>query len=384
MNSSINIAEILIVDTTGIICLLFLIGSKLANKSAKRVGESLFECMIGLNILILVMEILSFLIDGKPGKFIYFLQYISNAFLVFLVTLMGYIWCLFEEFKIHHNLKRVKKIALFLSAPTVVHFVMVVLDCFGAGLLFSISKDNVYARESLGWLSYAFIGFYFLYSIVAVYMAKHKGSQVHFFPIYTYMLPCAIGTIVQATNYGIATGWFSAAIALIFVEMQLQKEESFVDELSGLYNRKYLEFFYRQMQIKKFTEVYGIMMDLNHFKKINDTYGHTVGDDAIRTVGKLLSGWAEASDTVIRFAGDEFIIICVNKTQDEVAAFVENIKRYLDDYNKSEKKPYKLSFSAGYAKYSDDHKKLDEFLRDMDKKMYEDKEEFRRLELLNK
>ena len=157
MNSSINIAEILIVDTTGIICLLFLIGSKLANKSAKRVGESLFECMIGLNILILVMEMLSFLIDGKPGKFIYFLQYISNAFLVFLVTLMGYIWCLFEEFKIHHNLKRVKKIALFLSVPTVVHFVMVVLDCFGAGLLFSISKDNVYARESLGWLSYAFM-----------------------------------------------------------------------------------------------------------------------------------------------------------------------------------------------------------------------------------
>ena len=111
MNNSINIAEILIVDITGILCLLFLLGSKYANKSAKRVGENLFDSMIILNILILVMEIISFLIDGMPGKLINILQYISNAFLVFLVAMMGYMWCLFTEFKVHHSLKRVKKIA---------------------------------------------------------------------------------------------------------------------------------------------------------------------------------------------------------------------------------------------------------------------------------
>ena len=378
MNNSINIAEILIVDITGILCLLFLLGAKYANKSAKRVGENLFDSMIILNILILVMEIISFLIDGMPGKLINILQYISNAFLVFLVAMMGYMWCLFTEFKVHHSLKRVKKIAFVLSIPVVIDFVLVVLDCFGVGLLFSISEDNVYARAGLGWLSYAFVGFYYLYSIVVVYMAKHKGSQIHFFPIYSFMLPCAIGTLVQALQYGIATGWFSAAIALLFVEMQLQKEESFVDELSGLYNRKYLEFFYRQMKVKKYREVYGIMMDLNRFKNINDTYGHTVGDDAIRTVSKLLSCWVETLDTVIRFAGDEFIIICVNKTQNEVTALMDSIRKNLFDFNASEKKPYKLSFSMGCTKYSDEYKNLDEFLRDMDKKMYEDKAVFRR------
>lgn len=58
----------------------------------------------------------------------------------------------------------------------------------------------------------------------------------------------------------------------------------------------------------------------NLFKKINDTYGHTVGDDAIRTVSRLLSHWVGTPDTVIRFAGDEFTIICVNKSQNEVTA----------------------------------------------------------------
>lgn len=378
MNNLINLSEILIVNCTGIFCLLFVIGSKYANKSTKRVGEYLFNCMIVLTISTLIMEIISFLIDGKPGYFFHILQYISNAFSIFAVAMMGYMWCLFVEFKIHHSLKRVDKIAVVLAMPVIVEFLLVVLDCFGAGLLFSISKDNVYARGDYGWLTYIFICFYYVYSIVVVYMARHKGSQIHFFPVYTYVLPCIMGTIVQAMKYGIATGWFSVAIALLLVEMQLQKEESFVDELSGLYNRKYLEFFYKQMQIKKFTQVYGIMMDLNLFKKINDTYGHTVGDDAIRTVSKLLSNWVETPDTVIRFAGDEFIIICVNKTQNEVAAFMDSIRKKLDDYNKSEKKQYKLSFSMGYTKYSEEYKNLDEFLRDMDKKMYEDKEEFRR------
>ena len=186
---------------------------------------------------------------------------------------------------------------------------------------------------------------------------------------------------MQGMHYGIATGWFSVAIAILLVEIQLQKEESFVDELSGLYNRKYLEFFYKQIRVKKFAQVYGIMMDLNLFKQINDTYGHTVGDDAIRTVSTLLSHWVETPDTVIRFAGDEFIIVCVNKTQNEVTELMDHIRKKLSDYNRSGKKPYDLSFSMGYTKYSDEYKKLDEFLRDMDKMMYEDKEEFRRHEL---
>lgn len=167
-------------------------------------------------------------------------------------------------------------------------------------------------------------------------------------------------------------------IAILLLEMQLQREESFVDELSGLYNRKYLEFFYKQVRMKKDTQVYGIMMDLNLFKKINDTYGHTVGDDAIRTVSRLLSQWAEITDTVIRFAGDEFIILCLDRSRDEVTAFMERIRENLIAYNETEKKPYELSFSMGCAKHTGENQNLDDFLRDMDQMMYQDKEKFRR------
>ncbi len=120
------------------------------------------------------------------------------------------------------------------------------------------------------------------------------------------------------------------------------------------------------------------MMDINLFKKINDTYGHTVGDDAIRTTAVLLSEWVDISDTVIRFAGDEFIIICTNREEQAVVQLINDIKTKLSEYNHARKKPYELSFAMGYAQYSPAYANLDEFLRDMDQKMYEDKEAFRR------
>ena len=378
MKNVINIDEIIIVNSTGIVCLLFLIASKLVNKTTKRVGEYLLNAMIVFTIGNLAMEITTFLIDGLPGRGIHVLQYIANALLIFGATMTGYLWCLFVEFKIRHSLKWVHRIAVVLAIPVVCNFIFVVLDCFGAGLLFSVSEKNVYTRGNFAWLSYIYICLYFLYSIVVVYVAKHKGNQIQFFPVYTFVLPCVLGTIVQAVKYGVATGWFSVVIAILLLEMQLQREESFVDELSGLYNRKYLEFFYKQVRMKKDTQVYGIMMDLNLFKKINDTYGHTVGDDAIRTVSRLLSQWAEITDTVIRFAGDEFIILCLDRSQDEVTAFMERIRENLIAYNETEKKPYELSFSMGCAKHMGENQNLDDFLRDMDQMMYQDKEKFRR------
>lgn len=376
MNSPINLTEIIIVNGTGVFCLLSLLMSKRANKTSKRVGEDLSNTIVLINLVALVLETISFWVDGKPGKLIYVLQVLSNAFLIFSVIFTGYMWCLFVEFKVYHSMKRVYKRARILMVPVLISLVCVGCDCFGTDLYFSISKDNVYIRGSMSLMVYLFVTFYYLYSIVIVYIAKYKGSQIHFFPVYTFVLPCIIGTLVQGMNYGTAMGWFSVAIALLLVEMQLQKEESFVDDLSGLYNRKYLEFSFQQIQLKKDYRIYGIMMDINFFKKINDTLGHSVGDDAIRTVGKLLSQWVDISDTVIRFAGDEFIILCINKTEEEVCSLMDTIRSNLLNYNKTGRKPYQLSFSMGYTKYLKTHRKLDDFLRDMDKVMYEDKEKF--------
>ena len=113
MNHQINIVEIIIMNCSGICCLLFLVGTRLSNQLEKRVGENLFNSMITVTVLSLALELFTFVIDGRPGRFIYIGQYISNALLVPATTLMGYLWCLFVEFKIFHSIKRTHKAAFF-------------------------------------------------------------------------------------------------------------------------------------------------------------------------------------------------------------------------------------------------------------------------------
>ena len=68
MNSSINLTEILIVNCAGIFCMLFLFYSKYSNKSVRRVGDILYNCLIALTIIMLSLETVSFYWDGAPGK----------------------------------------------------------------------------------------------------------------------------------------------------------------------------------------------------------------------------------------------------------------------------------------------------------------------------
>ena len=76
---------------------------------------------------------------------------------------------------------------------------------------------------------------------------------------------------------------------MVFIHIQLQNINTFVDETSGLFNRKYMNFYLEKAHKTNPRQLYGIMMDVNDFKKINDRYGHSMGDRAIREIGKILS-----------------------------------------------------------------------------------------------
>ncbi len=82
------------------------------------------------------------------------------------------------------------------------------------------------------------------------------------------------------------------------------------DELTGLYNRRYFrKVFKDELKIaKRYRHSYGcLMMDVDHFKKVNDTYGHYAGDIILRKLGKLLKANSRESDIVARYGGEEFI-----------------------------------------------------------------------------
>ena len=147
--------------------------------------------------------------------------------------------------------------------------------------------------------------------------------------------------MVQALRYGLSAGWFSVSLALMFVQMQLNNQNAFVDDLSGLYNRKYYQYVISKLTCSKKSKlVIGIMMDVNHFKSINDQFGHTIGDDAIRELGRLISEITTERDMAFRYAGDEFIIISTADQTQDAEQLVDALLQKTAEFNAASRKPY--------------------------------------------
>lgn len=110
--------------------------------------------------------------------------------------------------------------------------------------------------------------------------------------------------------------------------MEKLRQTSLKDGMTGLYNRRFLEEFIEQFmnQADRNKETYHVMMlDVDWFKQVNDTYGHDVGDMVIVEIGKLLKKHIRNSDMAIRYGGEEFIVMLQNSTDDGAMMVAKNI-----------------------------------------------------------
>ncbi len=105
------------------------------------------------------------------------------------------------------------------------------------------------------------------------------------------------------------------------------------DTLTGLHNRLYLEDLIF-LELKK-TERYGypfsiILLDIDHFKQINDCYGHQTGDIVLKQLAGLLKKNSREADILFRFGGEEFLILCPNSNRQNVFSFAEKLRQKIE------------------------------------------------------
>ena len=178
-------------------------------------------------------------------------------------------------------------------------------------------KRQVYKREPLGYAVYVLTVIYLLFTVYLRYRYKKRYGKIRFFPIWMFIIPLAIGTMVQACVYGVSLAWTSVALGLVGIHMGLQNEHSYIDPLTRLYNRNYLDYMLAVISGKS-TCTAGLMIDLDYFKSINDKYGHSVGDEALIDAALIIQSSVPAKADAIRFAGDEFIVIMQNSSEAEI------------------------------------------------------------------
>jgi diguanylate cyclase (GGDEF)-like protein/PAS domain S-box-containing protein len=155
------------------------------------------------------------------------------------------------------------------------------------------------------------------------------------------------------------------------------REQSIRDPLTGLYNRRYLDdFLQRELQLAKRSghSVSVIMGDLDHFKDINDRYGHQVGDETLRAFAEILGRHSRSTDVSCRYGGEEFMLVLPGMELGCASDRAEALRRAIADtpLGAGATRPT-LTASFGVASFPRDGATVAELVRAADRALYEAK-----------
>jgi diguanylate cyclase (GGDEF)-like protein len=170
----------------------------------------------------------------------------------------------------------------------------------------------------------------------------------------------------------------AAAVIHNAVVFEQTQEASLTDPLTGLPNTRFMVMHLTRELARArrlAAEVSLIVMDLNDFKEINDTYGHHIGDRALREVSKVLRTVIRPYDVCVRYAGDEFIVVLAGCGRDEAEHKRAELQHAVDAivFEAAPGRLVPLSLSAGAAVFPHDGDSYESLLAKADSRMYSDK-----------
>lgn len=157
---------------------------------------------------------------------------------------------------------------------------------------------------------------------------------------------------------------------------QLQ-EQVIRDPLTGLYNRRYLNDMLQHMiayATRKRSPLSILMIDIDHFKNINDAYGHAAGDDVLISLSKILTANVRTSDMIYRYGGEEFLILMQDTSLETARQRAEMIRASVEKSSFTvDKKMVTMTVSIGVATFPADGRDLWEVIDAADNALYEAK-----------
>ena len=352
--------------------LLFLLLDNCSNKGLFTKTAAIFRKIILVTMLVLVIEAITFAVDRQPGRGMYYLGYISNSILFLIVLAPLSLWLIYLDECILTDEHEKKRKKIVYAAFNLLAVAIVVANFF-TGILFTIGQRNAYSRGPavIGLMAMNGVLFFGYLPSLRRYR-KFISGRVYELILALGILPF-FGATLQMLFYGTPLLWPMMALVALAAHFLVEKEEIRRDCLTGLLSRTQMEV-RAQFLIDHRQPFSLILLDIDQFKSINDTYGHEEGDQALCVIANLLQKSIKQIDSAYRYAGDEFILIIESDRSEAANRVVERLKANLEKHNSASQKPYVLSFSCGIVFYkANPSASIIELFTEADRLMYANK-----------
>lgn len=342
--------------------------SKVENFSKK-----LLKWIMVATAIAIIVEPLTWIFDSKNFIGAFFLEYSTNVVLFMMGPILGGLMLSYVDYVIYQSSERIIKRIYYMQFSILTLFILIINWFYP--IYFNVNRvTNSYSSGDLKWVHYLIIASFYFYMLYFVLKNRKKTHSlvVRIF-LFFFALPI-IGNWVQIFDSKLYFSWTSIVLSILIVYVFLESTSTEHDFLTKLFNRQSYENYVRHLMEQR--KSFGIMLiDLNDFKMINDTYGHQKGDQVLISFSKVLKRVFPVEAMVCRLGGDEFMVVIekAKETLDWELSEIDRILKKHDDVFMRE-----IHFSYGYQKYSE-ALNFDELYTTVDQKMYLNKKGYKKI-----
>lgn len=305
-------------------------------KETLGISNKFFKRIIWVNIFMLLLEILTWQFDRQAGQMNYYLNYFFNMLFAWSTPLITVTWACYIDYKMFEDLNRLKRRFYYLPITAIVTL-LIGLN-FLYPLIFSVDAFNVYSREFFMWSLVAINSIVHLHLIYAAYKNRSSIPREIVSAILLFIFVPAITAGFQVLIFGAFILWPMMAVTLVMVYIFLETISTSKDYLTGLFSRFRVDQMVDHQIVRK--NDFGVLMiDINDFKLINDTYGHRQGDKTLIAFSNVLKNVFVNEKMVARYGGDEFLIVTNLLSEKDFEGYCQILKERVTEI---------ASFSIGY------------------------------------
>ena len=296
-----------------------------------------------------------------------------------LLSLVAYEWFMYMAASENMDLVRSRRKRILCLTPMILS-VTVLIICYISAPLFWIDETgnlNPLYYPMMIAVPILYLLAAFTISMINAGKTESRADKHLYRLIGIYPLSIIVFGVLQLMMLTSPLMCFGCTIMMVFFYIQNMQMLVSVDALTRLNNRGQIDRYVEQSRYKENERSYAMMMDIDHFKKINDTYGHAEGDRALILLSETLKQTAEQIKTPMfigRYGGDEFAVFLQTTENDQLPEQVsEMIRTILHEKQQASHLPYDLRVSIGYDVLRDKNDTMAACLARADENLYQNK-----------